>query len=102
MVKLVVLIRRLPHLSHEEFVQHWREVHAPRVAAGMPGLRKIQISAALRMTRGDGEPPYDGIIEQWFDDMDSCLASLASDEVKEISKGTAAFVDHANTVSFIT
>ena len=30
--KLVYALRRLPHLSREEFQRYWREVHAPLVA----------------------------------------------------------------------
>ncbi|HBQ49001.1 MAG TPA: EthD family reductase, partial [Hyphomonas atlantica] len=32
MIKLTFCLRRLPHLSREEFQVYWREKHAPLVA----------------------------------------------------------------------
>ena len=32
MIKLTFCLRRLPHLSREEFQAYWRETHAPLVA----------------------------------------------------------------------
>ena len=34
MIKLTFCLRRLPHLTREEFQTYWREQHAPLVAHG--------------------------------------------------------------------
>jgi uncharacterized protein (TIGR02118 family) len=39
MIKSVSLLTRKAGLSHEEFVKHWLEVHAP-LAYAAPGLRR--------------------------------------------------------------
>jgi len=39
MIKSVSLLTRKAGLSHEEFVKHWLEVHAP-LAHTVPGLRR--------------------------------------------------------------
>ena len=39
MIKLVFCLRRLPHLSREEFQRYWREQHAPLVARHAETLR---------------------------------------------------------------
>ena len=39
MIKSISLLTRKAGLSHEEFVKHWLEVHAP-LAHAVPGLRR--------------------------------------------------------------
>ena len=73
MIKFTILLRRNPALTHEQFVEHHRGVHAalfmsvPVVKETV--LRYVQqhtIAAAL-----PGMPPvtYDGITELWFADV---------------------------------
>jgi uncharacterized protein (TIGR02118 family) len=76
MTHLVFCLRRLPHLSADEFKRYWREVHAPLVRehARTLGIRRYVQSHALdeaavahlRAGRGSGEP-FDGIARLWFD-----------------------------------
>lgn len=76
MVKLLFCLRRLPHLSREEFQRYWREVHAPLVAARAQALgirRYVQrhtvdepIYAGMGKPRG-GIAPYDGVAELWWE-----------------------------------
>ena len=76
MLKLVFCLRRLPHLSSEEFQGYWRNNHAQLVrqhAATLGMLRYVQshalvggISESIRQSRGAPEP-YDGIAEAWFE-----------------------------------
>ena len=36
MIKTIGLLTRKPHLTHEEFVHHWYEIHGP-LARAVPG-----------------------------------------------------------------
>jgi EthD domain len=39
MIKSVSLLTRRPELTHEQFVRHWVEIHAP-LAHAVPGMRR--------------------------------------------------------------
>jgi len=84
MVKLVFCLRRLPHLSREEFQAHWRERHAPLVREAAPALairRYVQVHTTssplnerFRSARGAPEE-YDGVAELWFDSVEALVAA---------------------------
>jgi len=88
MVKLVFCLRRLPHLSREEFQRYWRETHAPLVrerAAAIGALRYVQVHTAhdaanemLRASRG-GPEAYDGVAELWFESVEAIGAGMADE-----------------------
>jgi uncharacterized protein (TIGR02118 family) len=89
MIKLVFCVKRLPHLSREEFQRHWRERHAPlvREAAAALGVRRyVQVHtltspANEAMRRGRGGPEeYDGVAELWFDSLEALAAGGATPE----------------------
>ena len=75
-MKVIYCLRRLPTLSHEEFLRHWFEVHAPLVRAHQRDLRisrYVQVHTdygpfleKLRAFRGSPEP-YDGVAEIWYE-----------------------------------
>ena len=87
MIKLVYCLRRLPHLSRDEFQSYWRETHGPLVRkhAGALAIRKYvqvhtsdnPINEALRASRGAMEP-YDGVAELWWESADELSAAMAS------------------------
>jgi uncharacterized protein (TIGR02118 family) len=76
MVKLTFCLRRLPHLSREQFQRYWLDVHGPLVRAHAAALgiqRYVQLHAdasalsdALRKARGAPEP-FDGVAELWWE-----------------------------------
>ena len=80
MLKLVFCLRRLPHLSLEDFQHYWRNNHAPLVkkhADTLGILRYVQshtlsgdLSSDIRRSRG-GPEPYDGVAELWFESEES-------------------------------
>lgn len=82
MIKLTILLRRRPTLSHEQFVAYHREKHAP-LFMSLPVVqdnvrRYVQqhtLDAAL-----PGAPPttIDGITELWFDDVDAVARVFTS------------------------
>jgi uncharacterized protein (TIGR02118 family) len=94
MLRLVFCLRRLPHLSREEFQRYWRETHGPLVrrhAAALRIRRYVQLhtapdaaSAALRASRG-GPEPFDGVAELWWDGQAEVEAALATPEGRTAS-----------------
>lgn len=77
MAHLMFCLRRLPHLTREQFQDHWRNVHGPLVQshAEAMGLSAYVQSHALpdeaqsRLARERGSPPsFDGIAQLWWHD----------------------------------
>ena len=114
MVKLVFLLRRLPHLSRAEFQRYWREQHGPLVArhgAVLRIQRYVQTHAsdtpyteALRASRGTGEP-YDGVAELWWRSLDDLAAATATPEGRAAGDALLAderrFIDLPQSVVFL-
>lgn len=95
MIKLVFCIKRLSHLSREEFQQYWRERHAPLVREAAPALairRYVQTHTAAtslneRLRAGRHAPEeYDGVAELWFDSVDALIAAGATSEGRAAGK----------------
>ena len=76
MVKVVVLLTRRGGMSREEFERYWRERHLPLVAK-LPGLRRLVANHVLP-DPNDPASAYDGVAEDWFDDLQAHDAALAS------------------------
>ena len=105
MIKLVYCLRRLPHLSREEFQRYWRETHGPLVRSRAQALRirrdvqvhtlEGSINDALRQNRGALEA-YDGVAELWYESADD-LAAAASPEGRkagaELLEDERRFID---------
>jgi uncharacterized protein (TIGR02118 family) len=73
---LIFCLRRLSHLSRDEFQRYWREVHGPlvRERAEAMGLSRYVQSHALpeeasgRLARERGAPPsFDGVAQLWWE-----------------------------------
>jgi len=95
MIKMVGLLTRKPHLTHEQFVKHWVEIHAP-LAHAVPGIRRyVQthiISTRSRPDIPDTDIEIDGIAELWYDDMESFERAAASPEMKRLTDDGALFI----------
>jgi hypothetical protein len=95
MVKLVFCLRRLSHLSREEFQRYWLERHGPLVASHAEALRiqryvqlhtrEDEINPQLRASRG-GPEEFDGIAELWWRDRDDLLAAIATEAGQQASQ----------------
>jgi uncharacterized protein (TIGR02118 family) len=84
MIKLTFCLRRLPHMSREEFQDYWLNRHGPLVRSQMKAMRvrryvqthslgEPALSAALVASRGAPEP-YDGIAELYWDSREDLQA----------------------------
>jgi uncharacterized protein (TIGR02118 family) len=114
MVHLIFCLRRLPHLSREEFQRYWRETHAPLVKnhAAVLGIKRyvqahtIDSAGTQGIAAARGAPdPYDGVAELWFDLEE--LRSLAQREAaaeagRALLEDERRFIDLAKSPIFIT
>ena len=95
MIKSVSLLTRKPELTHEQFVRHWLEIHAP-LAYAVPGLRRyVQSHILEERTRADipsTDVEVDGIAELWYDDRAAMARAMASPEAKALHADGALFI----------
>lgn len=95
MIKFVYCLRRLSHLSREEFQRYWLDTHGPLVCdrAGALKIRRyVQvhtldsgINDTLREGRG-AEDPYDGVAELWWDSIDDLRAGGSTPEAQQAAR----------------
>jgi uncharacterized protein (TIGR02118 family) len=95
MFKLIILLKKKQNLSDEEFAKYWLETHAP-LAKKMPGLRKYVVNVVRRPP--NREPEYNGVVELWFDDIDSMKKTFASAEGQATQKDTEKFASSPTTL----
>ena len=95
MIKSIGLLTRKAGLSHEDFVTHWFEVHAP-LAHAVPGVRRyVQSHILEERTRPDipaTDVEIDGIAELWYDDRAAMARANATPEAKRLHDDGALFI----------
>ncbi len=95
MIKLVFCLRRLPHLSREEFQRYWLNSHGPLVRDLAPALgvkRYVQVhtlrsafSEAMRAHRGAPDD-FDGVAELWWESVEDFARSGSTREGREAGR----------------
>jgi uncharacterized protein (TIGR02118 family) len=95
MIKTIGLLTRKDGFTHEQFVRHWVEVHAP-LAHAVPGLRRY-VQNHIRSLRSradiaDHDIELDGIAELWFDDQAAFEMAGRSPEMKALHADGARFI----------
>jgi uncharacterized protein (TIGR02118 family) len=78
MLKVHILSRRRADMTHEQYVDHWKNVHAP-LFASQPDVKRYVRRYVQCWITGDkpvGPNPgdTDGLVELWFDDIDGFIA----------------------------
>jgi len=100
MIKSISLLTRRPELSHDQFVKHWIEIHAP-LAHAVPGVRRyVQNHIQDERTRPDiptTEVAVDGVAELWFDDSAAMECANASPEARRLHDDGALFIGGIKT-----
>ena len=95
MIKTIGLLTRKDGWSHDQFMKHWVEIHAP-LAHAVPGLRRyVQNHIKGERTRADipaTEVAVDGIAELWFDDQATFDKAARSPEMKALHDDGAKFI----------
>lgn len=100
MIKSISLLVRRPELSHEEFVRHWVDIHAP-LAHAVPRVRRyVQSHILAERTRPDIaalDVDIDGIAELWYDNLDDLRFAMATPEAKILHDDGATFIGRIKT-----
>ncbi len=78
-VKLVCLVRRKPEISHQQYLDHWRDNHGPLAVRIQPGFwHYVQNHVSGWIT--DDTPDFDGIGELHFETVDDVFTGMFADE----------------------
>ena len=100
MIKTVSLLTRKRGMTHEQFMTHWVETHAP-LAHAVPGLRRYVQSHILEQpTRPDiptTDIEVDGIAELWYDDRVALTRAHASPAAKALFADGSLFIGWIKT-----
>lgn len=116
MIKYVYCIRKRADLTDAEFHTYWKENHATFIRGMAETLKAKKYVQSHRLdtplndefvkSRGFDSPPYDGVTELWWDNMDDFLASFSTPEGIEATKQYVAdesnFVDFSQSRAFLT
>lgn len=87
MLKSFGLQVRRAEMSHQQFMAHWLNVHAP-MSRGIEGVRGYVLNEILDVATDENvEPltigmPIDGIAQLWFDSREAMMALTQTPEVK--------------------
>ncbi len=106
MIKTIAFISRKPGLSHEDFVRHYEEHHAPLALKHFTTFRKYVRNYPVAMPGAD-EPGFDCITEFWFDDIEGALKvqEILGDYKTEVGRifleDEERFQDRGKTRSFL-
>ena len=100
MIKSISLLTRKDGWTHEQFVRHWVDIHAP-LAHAVPGLRRYVQSHIVEERRRPDVPPLDvevdGIAELWYDSREAMAAALATPAAKALYADGALFIGRIKT-----
>ncbi len=100
MVTLHAFLVRRPDLTHEEFLEHWRDRHGPLIR-DTPELARHLVRyeqhARLPGARG-GTPGYDGVAVQVYRDWAGLAAMLAEPAAGMMVEDEARFLDRDRLV----
>lgn len=79
-VKLIALLKAKPGMSREEFARRWVEGHAP-LTLKFKNLKGYRINVAIdEYQEIEGELPFDGTAELWWDSLEEMREDFASEE----------------------
>ena len=81
-VKLVALLKAKPGMTREELEKRWVEGHAP-LTLKFKNLKGYRINIAIdEYQEIEGELPYDGTAELWWDSLEEMQEDFASPEAQ--------------------
>lgn len=79
-VKLIALLKACDGMTREEFARRWVDEHAP-FTLRFPNLKGYRINVAIEEYQEiEGELPYDGTAELWWDSLEEMQADYAGSE----------------------
>ncbi|MGZ4333898.1 MAG: EthD family reductase [Gaiellaceae bacterium] len=78
-VKLIALLKAKPGMTREQFAQRWVEGHAP-LTLKFPNLKGYRVNIAIdEYQEIEGELPYDGTAEMFWDSLEEMQEDFASE-----------------------
>jgi uncharacterized protein (TIGR02118 family) len=89
-VKVVALLKAVPGMSPEEFRKRWVEEHAP-LTLRMERLRGYRINVAIEQQEIEGDLPYDGTAELWWDSLEDMRADFDSEAGRRAGEDADTF-----------
>jgi uncharacterized protein (TIGR02118 family) len=95
MLKLVVVVRRKPDSTHEQFRDYFIRVHGP-LAVRLPGLRRYKQNFPSADPKRKA-PDWDCVVELYFDDKDAMEAAWATAEGEAATADLQVFADMSRT-----
>ena len=108
MIKLTVCTARHPDMSHEEYLDYWRNRHGPLVASVPEFSRYIRKYVQCHPIPGTdtlfGSPcDYDGVAELWFDSVDDMMKAFSDPKYLEIVRpDELKFADFSRCMSIVS
>ena len=106
MIKVIVMVKRNPEFTPQEFHRHWREVHARLVADTPSVARHIVRYEQNHRTEEDyarGEPEFDGVAIAWYRSQADMEAVFAEPEYQsKIAPDEAKLSDAERNVWIVT
>jgi hypothetical protein len=117
MVKITYLMRRLPHLSLEDFQSYWSEKHpqaAPADAFATLGVKRYVQGLPLETEARDlviGPrtgliEPFDGVAELWVESIEAIESNWSTEKAKEyvaiFFKDEQNFVDWSRSTILVS
>lgn len=105
MIKLAILLTRRAGMSHQEFINYRRDVHAPlllSIPETKQYVKKFIVSVPVAAA-GYPDPAYDAMVEAWFDSIDDLNAFYTSDNfVNKVDPDHVNFLNVPAAVRLIT
>lgn len=101
-IKRMSFLRRREDVTPEKFAHEWQAVHGPLVRE-LPGLRGYRQNLVVGRESPKGVPvewdgwPIDGVVELWFDDVQSLDAAFASPQGVKTMQHATTFIDEITT-----
>jgi uncharacterized protein (TIGR02118 family) len=103
-VKLIALLKARPGMSREEFKKRWVDKHCP-FTLKMKNLKGYRVNVAIEEYQElEGELPYDGTAELWWDSLEQMKEDFASEEAQAAVQDADTFTvvrTHIYTEEFV-
>lgn len=97
MIRFLGFYKRKPGLTHEQFNDHWFNIHGPcvrNVPGGDQYLKKyIQHRLTIDPLSQEQDFVYDGFSEGWFESLEARDAFIALPGLKEVIEDEERFLD---------
>lgn len=92
MFQMIVILRRKPEISKEEFHRHWKDKHGP-LFRKFPQIKRYTQYHVTDKCRDDSDKPIDGIAILEFDSREEMQKAWEMMEYKDIRDDELIFLE---------